>query len=405
MPDPPALGLPAIPGFELLRELGRGGMGVVYLARQVGRDRLVALKLILGGEVGLPQLARLRIEAGALSGLAHPNIGRIHAVGVHETCPYLVLEYAEGGSLADRVRAGPLVPRRAAGHARTLAAALQHAHERGILHRDLKPSNVLVMGDGTLRLADFGLARYLVPAEQVDAGHTIAMSPLDAELRQARLRYERAARAGTTTAASLEAFVVASVCETLPAAEVGPDLREEATALLVERSRQTSRTRPPYTVLNDLSHPGAVVGSPSYMAPEQLMADDRRIGPATDLYALGVLLHELLSGHRPFPSSRSWSEMLDARRLPPPRIEPRVSRELEAIGRHCLEPDPTNRYPNAAALLADLDRFLGGYGTEAAARYEPSVEAVPPTLAPLTTPPPPELTHTRTFWPFRRPRG
>ncbi len=152
---------PAIPGYEVLEELGRGGMGVVYKARQVNLDRVVALKMILAGQAGQDQLAGLRAEAEALAHLQHPNIVQIFEVGVLDGRTFFSMEFMDGGSLADRVRGTPQVPAEAARWVEVLARAIHAAHGRGIVHRDLKPANILFAADGALKLTDFGLARRL----------------------------------------------------------------------------------------------------------------------------------------------------------------------------------------------------------------------------------------------------
>ena len=153
--------IPSIPGYEILGELGRGGMGIVYKAQNLKYDRLVALKMILSGRgATFLELARFRIEAEAIASLAHPNIVLIHEVGVHLGYPFFVLEYAEGGSLAEKIRAHPMPCDWTAHVILKLALAMQHAHERGIIHRDLKPSNVLLMSDDIPKITDFGLAKF-----------------------------------------------------------------------------------------------------------------------------------------------------------------------------------------------------------------------------------------------------
>ena len=153
--------IPAIPGYEFLGELGRGGMGIVYKAQNLRYDRPVALKMILSGRgAAFLELARFRIEAEAIASLDHPNIVLIHEVGVHLGYPFFVLEYAEGGSLAEKIRSHPMPCDWTARLSLKLALAMQHAHERGIIHRDLKPSNVLLMSDDIPKVTDFGLAKF-----------------------------------------------------------------------------------------------------------------------------------------------------------------------------------------------------------------------------------------------------
>ena len=158
--------LPSIPGYTIVGELGRGGMGVVYKAEQSKLKRLVALKMILGGAVaGAQQLERFRAEAEAVARLQHPNIVQVYEVGEHGGLPFFSLEYCAGGSLAQRLDGTPLPAREAAALIETLARAIQAAHERHIVHRDLKPANVLLTGDGVPKITDFGLAKKMDAAE------------------------------------------------------------------------------------------------------------------------------------------------------------------------------------------------------------------------------------------------
>jgi hypothetical protein len=286
-----------VPGYEVLCELGRGGMGVVYKARQKSLGRLVALKMILAGPHAEPQqAARFRIEAEAASRLSHPNIVQIYDVG---ECPgglYCSLEYVEGGTLAGRVAEGGMQQEDAARLAATLARAAQHAHERGVVHRDLKPANVLLSeprpsgsgeakplpdgrgSDFTPKIADFGLAKRL----DQESGHT-----------------------------------------------------------------QT----------------GAIMGTPAYMAPEQAQARHRDVGPRTDVWALGAILYELLTGRPPFLGATTFdtlTQVVHDDPVPPGRLRPGVSPALEAICLRCLAKLPARRYGSARELADDLDRFLTG---------------------------------------------
>jgi hypothetical protein len=168
-PVPPAV-MP-VPGYEILGELGRGGMGVVYQARHLKLDRLVALKMILaGGHAGAAELTRFQTEAHAIARLQHPNIVQVYEVGEHEAKPFLALEFCAGGSLAQKLNGTPLPPREAAALVQTLARAMQAAHAKGIIHRDLKPANVLLADDGTPKITDFGLAKRLDEAGQTQSG-------------------------------------------------------------------------------------------------------------------------------------------------------------------------------------------------------------------------------------------
>jgi hypothetical protein len=282
----PAAGpLPTIPGYEVLGELGRGGMGVVYKARQAGLKRLVALKMILSGvHAGTQELARFRGEAEAISRLQHPNIVQIYEVGEHEGRPYFSLEFVDGGSLDKKIAGQPLPPCEAATLAEALARAMEAAHQQGVVHRDLKPANVLLqahgspsVGLGVPKITDFGLAK------QLDASNAQTRS-------------------------------------------------------------------------------GAIMGTPSYIAPEQA-AGRKEIGPAADVYALGAILYEMLTGMPPFRGETPLDTILlvlSQEPVPPRRLVPKVPRDLETICLKCLEKTPGQRYATAEALADDLRHFLSG---------------------------------------------
>jgi serine/threonine-protein kinase len=288
--QPPESRPPDPPGYQVLGELGRGGMGVVYKARQTALNRTVALKMVrAGGHAGAAERARFRGEAGAAARLSHPNIVQVYEVGEHQGCPYLAMEYVDGDSLAARTGGTPLPPRAAAELVRTLARAVHYAHERGVVHRDLKPANILLAAAcglaglpakpqaATPKIADFGLARCLDEAGQ-------------------------------------------------------------------------TRT-------------GDVLGTPSYMAPEQAEGRPRDVGPHTDVYALGAILYELLTGRPPFRGT-SLLETLEQVRaqepVPPRLLQPKVPRDLEVVCLKCLEKEPARRYSSAAELADDLEHFLQG---------------------------------------------
>ena len=278
--------LPPIPGYTLLGELGRGGMGVVYRATQDGLGRIVAVKTIHASAGVFPDIvARFRSEAESIAQLRHPNIVQIHEIGTGATGPYLVMEYAEGGTLAQRLDGTPLVARTAAALVRTLARAMQVAHTAGIIHRDLKPGNILLADPPgtplelcTPKISDFGLARRL------DEVHGLTLS-------------------------------------------------------------------------------GQVIGTPGYMAPEQASGVSDGVGTGADIYALGVLLYEMLAGRPPFRGSTALETvhlMLSHDALPPTRLRRDLPRDLETICLHCLQRDPRKRYASAGALADDLGRFLAG---------------------------------------------
>jgi tetratricopeptide (TPR) repeat protein len=268
---------PSVEGYEVLGELGRGGNGVVYQARRTGLKRLTALKVLRGGPAADPrEAARLRGEALALARIGHPNIIQIYEVGETGGRPYLALEFASGGSLEARLRGAPQPARAAAALLETLARAVHAAHRAGVVHRDLKPGNVLFAGDGTPKIADFGLAKRL----NADDGQTRADD---------------------------------------------------------------------------------ILGTPSYMAPEQARGRNAAVGPAADVYALGAILYELLTGRPPFQGETVWDtlEQVTGRDPTPPRqLAPKAPRDLETICLKCLHKDPTRRYGGADELADDLARFL-----------------------------------------------
>jgi WD40 repeat protein len=277
--DLPASG-PAVPGYEILGELGRGGMGVVYRARQVKLNRPVALKMILaGGHAGPDELARFQAEAEAVGRLQHPNIVQIHEVGESEGRPFFSLEFVAGGSLASRLDGTPWPAPQAARLVETLAGAMHAAHQQGIIHRDLKPANVLLAADGAPKITDFGLAKRLDP----------------------------------------------------------------------EAVGQTES--------------GAILGTPSYMAPEQAGGRTKEVGPAADTYALGAILYELLTGRPPFRAATALDTILQViadEPAAPTDLNAKVPRDLETVCLKCLRKEPAKRYASAAELADDLRRYQNG---------------------------------------------
>jgi serine/threonine-protein kinase len=298
LPWHPGPELPRMAGYEVEAELGRGGMGIVYHARDLRLNRPVALKMLLAGAYAGPEeRQRFLREAEAVAGLRHANIVQVYGAGDHEGRPYFTMEYVEGGSLAQLLLGTPQPAGPAAALVATLAEAVQVAHQGGIVHRDLKPANILLVSGGVVsgewskdtthhsaltthqpKIADFGLARHF------DGGAAV------------------------------------------------------------------TRT-------------GARVGTPSYMAPEQALGNSRAIGPATDVYALGAILYELLTGRPPFRGETALEterQVIAEEPVPPARLNAKVPRDLETICLKCLHKDPPRRYPTAAALADDLHRFQRG---------------------------------------------
>jgi predicted Ser/Thr protein kinase len=262
--------------YEIEGELGRGGMGVVYLARQVELNRHVALKT-LTGRYGPDELQRFLEEAETAAALNHPNIAHIYEVGEHEGAPFFSMEYVNSGSLADRLRKELPSPQEAAQLLMSVARALHFAHQNGVVHRDMKPANVLLDPDSLPKITDFGIAK---------------------------------------------------------------------------RLKDDSK----------LTRTGAVIGTPSYMAPEQAKGDSRNAGPAADIYSLGAILYEMLTGRPPFLPEDSATpvtvRVLTEDPVSPAWHRPGIPRDLETICMKCLEKEPRERYGSAAALAEDLRRFL-----------------------------------------------
>ncbi len=281
----------ALPGYELLGELGRGGMGVVYKARQVALDRVVAVKMILAGtHAGAEERVRFRREAEAAARLHHPHVVQIYEVGEAEGRPYLALEYVDGGSLDRRTAGTPQPAAAAARLVETLARAIHYAHERGVVHRDLKPSNVL--------LAACDLAAGAKPQ----------------------------------------------------AAEEVPKITDFGLAKRLDGGAGPTQS-------------GDLLGTPSYMAPEQAEGKSGTTGPATDVYGLGAILYELLTGRPPFKAANALETLLQVRSeepVPPGQLQPHCPRDLATVCLKCLHKEPRRRYGSALALADDLRRFLDG---------------------------------------------
>ena len=267
---------PRIPGYEIQEVLGRGGVGVVYMAHHLRLHRTVALKMLLSGaHARAEERERFLREAEAIAGIHHPNIVQVHDVGDHDGRQFFTMEFVEGGSLAQKLNGTPQPSQQAANMVAMLADAMQAAHHARIVHRDLKPANVLLTADGIPKITDFGLAKLL---------------------------------------------------------EGKPGLTKS----------------------------GDAMGTPSYMAPEQAQGKARALGTAVDIYALGAILYEMLTGRPPFraeSSAETIQQVIHQDPVAPSRLNPKVPRDLETICLKCLDKDPLRRYASAAALVDDLQRF------------------------------------------------
>src|SRR5882724_1531185 len=275
----PGAPLPEVPGYEVLAILGRGGHGIVYRVHHFKLKRMAALKMLLTGEyASSAELARFMREAEAIAALQHPNIVQIYDIGEVEGRPYFTMEFVGGGSLAQKLGGVPQPAQYCASVAESLAHAIHTAHLAGIIHRDVKPSNVLLALDGTPKISDFGLARYLEGQADVT---------------------------------------------------LGP----------------------------------AKVGTPSYMAPEQVVGKPGTVGPSADIYALGATLYELLTGRPPFrgeTATETERQLLTREPVRPSQLNAKVPRDLETICLKCLQKEPARRHESALALADDLRRFEEG---------------------------------------------
>ncbi len=405
--------LPTIPGYEIRRELGRGGMGVVYEALNIERQRPVAIKMILGRDGqpvdDLPSLLRFRLEAEAVSSLKHRHVVRIHEVGLQKAVPFIVLEYAAKGTLADVVKRGPQRPLAAAQTVHAVATGVGMAHQRGIVHRDLKPSNVLVFDDDLVKVSDFGLTKFLKPRSEIQAACTISIDPFDAfDLLAFSLDKSQAVDG------QIDRPQLARAMEQLIAAQQGASdfdpQRETVIAstveFAIEAKTQLARLQDLGGISPDLTKTGEFMGSPRYMAPEQLR-DTSRVGPPADVHSIGCLLYELLTGHPMVPGNtinQIVNTVLCGERA---SLSTEVSQELNNVYQRCVHPDPLSRYPTANELASDLGRFLGGYATERVAipPVEPSeLPSFPHACASdVEDGRPEDFAPTRRWWPFGEP--
>jgi serine/threonine protein kinase/WD40 repeat protein len=300
-----------VPGYEMLEELGRGGMGVVYKARHVALNRLVALKFILSGSNAPSRhQERFHREAEFVARLRHPNIVQIYDIGEVDGQCFLALEYAEGGSLRERQAGTPMEPRAAAALLEPVARAVQHAHRQGVVHRDIKPANVLLaVGGDSVALGNRPLPDYRSMALDL---------PRVPELQA-------------------------------PLAACTPKLTDFGLARMLDDDIPRAER-------------GMAAGTPQYMAPEQALGQVDA-GPLIDVWAIGATLYEMLTGRPPFraASARETLRMvLEDDPVAPRLLNPSVPRDLETICLKCLEKEPARRYPGARELAQDLRRFLDG---------------------------------------------
>jgi serine/threonine protein kinase len=370
--------MPSIPGYEILDELGRGGMGIVYKAKDLRHDCLVAVKLILSGRGANPiELARFRIEAEAVGSLEHPNIVESRDIGVHLGFPFFVLEYAENGSLAGRILSQPMPCDWAAHVCLKLALAMQHVHERGILHRDLKPSNVLMMAGDVPKITDFGLAKFTpsYDAEMMTVAIPQDFTDLTKTVKRDSTPSDENAQGDLTTTFE-EGALLSEWEKRIGTPSIEDEHRLDAVREFVQEAlhQASLNLSGESQVLAHLTRSRAIMGTPQYMSPEQASGRIAEVGPSADIYSLGAVMYEMLTGRPPFTGQMMQviGEVISRPPVPPRQRRDSIDPALEAVCMRCLEKTIERRYESMESLAEDLQRYLEGAEVSAISETTPA---------------------------------